>query len=275
MYAYGFRYYDPAIGRFTGVDPIADEFAWVSTYNYAENEPVRHIDLHGLQKYDPQTEQTGPWSNEYINEQEAAPQREGTALSEPENTSKNSSALEPSSSVGSAISLSGAAVTSIGDFNVSDGKYRGASGRYYSIEGRKGWNQYTGTKAKMNARVSIAKTATRLSRGLGVVNTGISTSQWLNGDLSDTAFGIELSSTGIGTFAPPIISIPWTIGYEVLGRQGVTRIPAYQDFKNSRTEGGIDGLIILSSVTRSDFSETRINTRLFVRILNLALLWER
>ena len=32
---------------------------------------------------------------------------------------------------------------------------------------------------------------------------------------------------------------------------------------------------ILSSVTRSDFSETRINTRLFVRILNLALLWER
>jgi hypothetical protein len=23
---------------------------WVSVYNYAENEPIRHIDLHGLQK---------------------------------------------------------------------------------------------------------------------------------------------------------------------------------------------------------------------------------
>jgi len=48
-YAYGFRYYDPTIGRFTGVDPIADQFPWVSVYNYAENEPVGGIDLHGLQ----------------------------------------------------------------------------------------------------------------------------------------------------------------------------------------------------------------------------------
>src|SRR5690606_40858502 len=48
--AYGCRYYDPGIGRFTGVDPIADQFAWVSPFNYAENEPVGHIDLWGLQK---------------------------------------------------------------------------------------------------------------------------------------------------------------------------------------------------------------------------------
>ncbi|MCB0596784.1 MAG: RHS repeat-associated core domain-containing protein [Lewinellaceae bacterium] len=50
---YGARWYDPAVGRFTGVDPIAAQFAWVSTYNYAENEPVGHIDLWGLQKYKP------------------------------------------------------------------------------------------------------------------------------------------------------------------------------------------------------------------------------
>jgi len=49
-YAYGARYYDPAIGRFTGVDPIADQFAWVTPYNYAENEPVANIDLWGLQR---------------------------------------------------------------------------------------------------------------------------------------------------------------------------------------------------------------------------------
>ena len=46
----GFRYYDPAIGRFPSVDPIADQFAFVSPFNYAENEPVGHIDLWGLQK---------------------------------------------------------------------------------------------------------------------------------------------------------------------------------------------------------------------------------
>ena len=43
--------YDPQIGRFTGVDPISDQFPHVSTYNYAENEPIANIDLHGLQKY--------------------------------------------------------------------------------------------------------------------------------------------------------------------------------------------------------------------------------
>jgi len=48
-YEYGARFYDPAIARFTGVDPIADQFAWVSPYNYAENEPIANIDLHGLQ----------------------------------------------------------------------------------------------------------------------------------------------------------------------------------------------------------------------------------
>ena len=41
--------YDAVLGRFTGVDPISDQFPWVSTFNYAENEPVANIDLHGLQ----------------------------------------------------------------------------------------------------------------------------------------------------------------------------------------------------------------------------------
>ena len=36
------------------MDPLADRFAWVSPYNYAENEPIAHIDLWGLQKYSPQ-----------------------------------------------------------------------------------------------------------------------------------------------------------------------------------------------------------------------------
>ncbi|KAA3633754.1 MAG: RHS repeat-associated core domain-containing protein, partial [Bacteroidetes bacterium] len=53
-YYYGFRMFDPAIARFTGVDPIADQFPHVSVFNYAENEPVGHIDLHGLQQEDPE-----------------------------------------------------------------------------------------------------------------------------------------------------------------------------------------------------------------------------
>ena len=49
LYEYGARWYDPAIGRFTGVDPIADDFPHLSVYNYASNDPIKNIDLHGLQ----------------------------------------------------------------------------------------------------------------------------------------------------------------------------------------------------------------------------------
>jgi len=60
-YDYGFRYYDATIGRFTGVDPIADRFAWVSVYNYAENDPISGIDLWGLQYVNTNTgESRGP-----------------------------------------------------------------------------------------------------------------------------------------------------------------------------------------------------------------------
>jgi hypothetical protein len=52
-YDYGFRFYDPAIGRFPSLDPKADAFAELSPYNYASNNPVTMIDLWGLQGVDP------------------------------------------------------------------------------------------------------------------------------------------------------------------------------------------------------------------------------
>lgn len=47
---YRARWYMPELGRFTGVDPIAAQYPHVTPYNYAENEPIGHIDLWGLQK---------------------------------------------------------------------------------------------------------------------------------------------------------------------------------------------------------------------------------
>ena len=49
-YDYGFRIYNPQLGRFLSVDPLFRSFAWNSTYAYAEGSPIANIDLDGLEK---------------------------------------------------------------------------------------------------------------------------------------------------------------------------------------------------------------------------------
>lgn len=48
---YGFRIYDPRLGRFLSVDPLTQEYPWNSTYAFAENDVIRCIDLEGAEKY--------------------------------------------------------------------------------------------------------------------------------------------------------------------------------------------------------------------------------
>ena len=51
-YDYGFRIYNPGVGRFLSVDPLAASFPWNSVYAFAEGSPVANIDLDGLEKQD-------------------------------------------------------------------------------------------------------------------------------------------------------------------------------------------------------------------------------
>ncbi len=46
---YGMRIYDPRIGRFLSVDPLQKHFPWYSPYQYAGNNPIKFIDLDGLE----------------------------------------------------------------------------------------------------------------------------------------------------------------------------------------------------------------------------------
>jgi RHS repeat-associated protein len=49
---YGFRIYDPRLGRFLSVDPISNKYPELTPYQFASNKPIRAVDLDGLESLD-------------------------------------------------------------------------------------------------------------------------------------------------------------------------------------------------------------------------------
>ncbi len=47
---YGYRNYNPVIGRFDAADPFAPGYPWYSPYQYAGNMPIAYVDLDGLEE---------------------------------------------------------------------------------------------------------------------------------------------------------------------------------------------------------------------------------
>ncbi len=51
-YDYGFRIYNPGLGRFLSVDPLTKSYPWYTPYQFAGNKPTRFIDLDGKEEWD-------------------------------------------------------------------------------------------------------------------------------------------------------------------------------------------------------------------------------
>lgn len=52
QYDYGFRIYDPRIGRFLSVDPLTKSYPHFTPYQFASNNPILNVDLDGLEGVD-------------------------------------------------------------------------------------------------------------------------------------------------------------------------------------------------------------------------------
>jgi RHS repeat-associated protein len=48
-YDYGARFYDPRVGRFLSLDPMAKKYPMLSPYQFASNSPISGTDLDGLE----------------------------------------------------------------------------------------------------------------------------------------------------------------------------------------------------------------------------------
>ncbi|MCB9059862.1 MAG: hypothetical protein H6627_14950 [Calditrichae bacterium] len=60
QYDYGFRIYNPRIGRFLSVDPLTGSYPWYTPYQFAGNTPIQAIDLDGLEEAYPRQAQKIP-----------------------------------------------------------------------------------------------------------------------------------------------------------------------------------------------------------------------
>ena len=47
LYDYSARFYEPGIGRFSTMDPLAEKYYSISPYAYCANNPIKYIDLKG------------------------------------------------------------------------------------------------------------------------------------------------------------------------------------------------------------------------------------
>ncbi len=46
---YGMRIYNPSLGKFLSVDPIAKDYPELTPYQFASNKPINSIDIDGLE----------------------------------------------------------------------------------------------------------------------------------------------------------------------------------------------------------------------------------
>lgn len=65
-YDYGFRNYDPQIGRFMQLDPLTFRFPFLTPFQYASDDSITNIDMDGLEGWEATAAKSLGWSSEEV-----------------------------------------------------------------------------------------------------------------------------------------------------------------------------------------------------------------
>jgi RHS repeat-associated protein len=60
--SFAWRNYDPALGRFFSIDPLAEKYSFMSPYQFSSNQPVHAPELEGMESADHEYDY---WENDY------------------------------------------------------------------------------------------------------------------------------------------------------------------------------------------------------------------
>ena len=236
--SYGARMYDSQIGRFTGVDPISDQFAFVSTFNYAENSPVANIDLWGLQKMSVNDENEVDFTGSgirFLNSislEDAEVEMQAPPVEEP----KGSNSI-PEGFM-SVLSFFGSILDVASDQVDSESQFRNSSGKVVNKrENFKITQKPDLEMAKMNSKIlNVGGTALSAVTALSTFKTTI------KGEHDSNVRALGETTSALISLVPGVYSAAWGIGWE-MGRI-ITQGERYQKFKlNLTTEEGYDGLL--------------------------------
>ena len=219
------------------MDPISEQFAHVSTYNYAENSPIANIDLHGLQstradirfnnrinRYLNGSITRSEFIEESRNEANGALAAASVFVPGPEDVALAGFAATKFG--GAIINAAGKALNKAGDFvkglfKSGDNIVDLASGIGRTINQDKQARHISGHKNFIKSRSGLTADAQNLLDDLHGGN--VNSAQKINDDKTRVDFGKE-----IGNYVNPKTGekIPTTVGTVINSKSGVHIVPA-------------------------------------------------